>query len=820
MIDQNYQVNSLDFPAQKISESQKTDKWFEECAKAGIKLAESIKNSDNHYKNKLSNYKLVNNIIDKEEIERALNPFKIKAKELPVEYKNYPLITPILNLLVGEERNINYNYMVSAINNDAVTEKLELQKEQFDQLLLQLITSEQLSEEQIQAKLEKFSKYLKYDFRTAYEVLGNQVLRYLDSTLDLKQVFNFGFLDFLISGDEIYVAEVINGEPVLRKGSPLNFTFILNNNSFKIEDSDIIVEEVFMSKGAIIDKFNEYLTDQQISALERGFSSSRIKKGDYTEISSKDLIIVDNEDLLIDNGYTDQYGNIKVTRVVWAGFRKVGIVNFYNEDMELEKIIVPENYEPDEERGETVKWIWIKEWYETTKIGDFYIKKEPCAIQIRNIDNPSISNPGIVGNTLYSLSNGLVNSLVDDLKVLQYTYNLYMAKLELAIKKFKGRIGKLPLHLVPDDWDIDKWIYYAEYMGWAVEDAFAESNKPNFQGRPAGGFNQSSPFIDLSIGNEIQMYINMLDFIERRIEDISGVNRQRKGGVYASETIGGVERAVIQSSNITKKWFALHDDLRKRALRILVETAKIAWRNKSFVKEFVLDYGTREFIKFNYNDYKMASYGVDVVDTSKEFGAMQAIRQLSTAIIQNGGTLSMVATLYRIDNLGELQRKIQEFEEQIQQSKSKEMEQMQLIEQQKLKQKEMEIQIQLEEKEKDRQLELAKARINSETQIAIANIKNYANNSTVDINDNNIPDTLELSKLTESKIDREIKSYLKEKEIKLKEKQVNEKISIEKEKLNLEKEKIKQNDKKLEIEKELKEKELDTMIKNKVVGEK
>lgn len=812
----------FDFPAQKISESKKTDKWFEQCAEAGIKLADRIKNTNDHYRNKLSNYKLVNNIIDQKEMENALNPFKIKAKDLPVEYKNYPLITPLLNLLVGEESNMNYNYMVSAINHDAVTEKMEMQSQLFKQTLYKLIIKENLTQEEIQTELEKFEKYIKYDFKTSYETLGNQVLRYLDSTLDLKRVFNQGFMDFLISGDEIYVAEVINGEPILRKGSPLNFTFIINNNSYKIEDSDVIIEEVYLSKGSIIDKFNEYLTDAQIKQIESGFStkSSNINMVDIPEISSKEILVIDNDLLYVDNNYLDQYGNIKVTRVVWAGFRKIGIVSFYNEEMELEKILVPENYIPDEERGEQVKWIWIKEWYETTKIGDFYIKKEPCAIQIRNMDNPSISNPGIVGNTLYSLSNGLVNSLVDDLKVLQYTYNLYMAKLELAIKKFKGRIGKLPLHLVPDDWDVDKWIYYAEYMGWAVEDAFAESNKPNFQGRPAGGFNQTSPYIDLSIGNEIQMYISMLEFIERRVEDISGINRQRKGGIYASETVGGVEHAVIQSSNITKRWFDMHNELRKRALRILVETAKISWRNKSFVKEYVLDFGTREFIKFNYNDYKMASYGVDIIDTNKEMAAMQAIRQLSTSIIQNGGTLSMIASLYRIDNLGELQRKIEEYEEQIEKSKQEQMQQMQIIEQQKIQQEQMKLQIQIEEKEKDRELEILKTRIASDTQIAIANIKNLSENVGIDLNNNNVPDPLEITKITQNKVDKEIKAYLKEKEIKLKEKEVDKKLSIEEEKLKLEKEKLKQNDKKIEIEKKLKEKELETLIKNKVPGEK
>ncbi len=811
--------NSYEFPAQKIPESRKTKKWFEKCAEAAIAMANMKKYNDNYYENKLSNYKLVNNIIDREEIQKALNPFKIQGKEIPVEYRNYPLINPVLNLLSGEERKRPYNFMVSVINQDALTEKLELKNQEFSKLIYSLILDENLDEKQLEAKLQRFAHYMKYDFKTAQEQLGNQVLQYLNVTQDLKEEFNRGFIDFLISGEEIYVAEIINGEPVLRKADPLNITIIGSNNTWKIEDADIIVEETFLSKGSVIDKYNEYLTDSQISLIESNFRKRTGESGYptptiYTDIvPNKDLIIVDDDIMAVDDRMVDEYGNVKVTRVLWSGFRKIGVVSYYNEDMELEKTLVPETYEPDEELGETVKWIWVREWYEATKIGDFYIKTEPCAIQIRNMDNPSICNPGIVGTTLYSVSNGLIRSLVDEAKVLQYMYNLYMAKLELAIKKFKGRIGKLPLHLVPDTWDIDKWLYYAEYMGWAVEDAYSESSKPVFQGKPAGMFQQGAPVIDLSTGNEIQMYVNLLEFIERRFSDITGITPQRKGAISASETVGGVERSVIQSSNITERWFAIHDNTRKRALRILLEAAKIAWRGKSFVKEYVLDHGTRNILKFDYNSFKIASYGVDVVDSSREMAALDRIRSLSETIIQNGGTLSMVASLHRINNLGELQRKIEEYEAQIQQMREQEAQRQQEMLQAQLQDKERDRQIQIEENQKDREADLLKAQINAQAQIYRAQLQTYISAENVDQNNNGIPDPVEIAKVGNEKIKNEVQKYLKEKELNIKEQESKRKLDLERKKLELEEKKLKQD-------KELREKEMKTALKNKVAGEK
>jgi hypothetical protein len=40
---------------------------------------------------------------------------------------------------------------------------------------------------------------------------------------------------------------------------------------------------------------------------------------------------------------------------------------------------------------------------------------------------------------------------------------------------------------------------------------------------------------------------------------IAGVSAQRQGQVENRETVGGVERAVNQSSHITEYWFMSHD---------------------------------------------------------------------------------------------------------------------------------------------------------------------------------------------------------------------------------------------------------------------
>ena len=61
--------------------------------------------------------------------------------------------------------------------------------------------------------------------------------------------------------------------------------------------------------------------------------------------------------------------------------------------------------------------------------------------------------------------------------------------------------------------------------------------------------NQNSASIDLEQGQYLQRTLLMADFIARRVEDITGINPQRKGAVDNRETVGGVERAVTQYIN-------------------------------------------------------------------------------------------------------------------------------------------------------------------------------------------------------------------------------------------------------------------------------
>lgn len=398
------------------------------------------------------------------------------------------------------------------------------------------------------------------------------------------------------------------------------------------------------------------------------------------------------------------------------GRRKVGLVSFINQNTgDEDEKIVSEYYEIKEELGETVKWIWINEAYEGVKIAnDIYLKMQPRKMQLRHFGNKSKAYLGYVG-TVYG------KSLMGRMEPYQYLYNVYMRRLELVLAKYKGPIYELDVSKIPDDWEMDKWMYYADTLGWAVIDPFNEGKKGAATGTLAGNFNTTGKVLDPNIGNYIQQIIMMLQHIEDTLGKIAGVTAQREGQIENRETARGVERAVSQSNHITEKWFFVHDETKKRAMLALLDVAKYAWRkSKNRKLNFVLDDMSRQFLEFNPEDIASTEYDLFITNSSKDMEIRNALTQLSHAAVQNGARMSIIVDVLRSDSISEIARRLDEAEEEAM-NRQNEMQKMQQQTQQQI------AQMQQQEQEADRQLEYDKlelerykAELDSQTKLEIA----------------------------------------------------------------------------------------------------
>ena len=538
----------------------------------------------------------------------------------------------------------------------------------------------------------------------------------------------------------------------------MNLHTIRSGESPWIQDSDIIVEDGYYSPGQVKDMFYDWLTDAQVKLIDDGMASS---DGDefITIGETEQSIVIDG---IVDGGgqaskpygeWYDTEGNIRITRALWRSMKKIGKLTYYDQDGQKQETVVSESYKLNKDAGEEIEWLWVGEWWEGTRIGkDTYVKIQARPVQFRSMTNLAKCGSGYVG-LAYNTNSSRAKSLMDRMKPYQYLYNIFMYRTELAFAKAKGRIATLDLAQVPDNWDLDKWMYYAEVNGWAVKDSFKEARKGAAQGKLAGQMATSADTINLELGNYIQQHIMMLQYIENQLGEISGVSKQRQGQIENRELVGNVERSVTQSSHITEKWFALHSNVKVKALEILLETAKYAWKGEKDKRvQYVLDDMSTSMLKLQGEQFNSCEYGIVITDGSADAELLNSMKQLAHAGIQNDKlNFSQLMDIYLTPSMASMRRKLETAEQEKEKQQQEQQQQQQKMQQEMLMK-------QAEEAQKERDFKLQEINLEYDRKIEIEamKIQNDFGKKVVDMDRDGIPDEIEVARLmAEDNIRRE-----------------------------------------------------------------
>ena len=639
-------------PRQAIPDSQKTEQWGKDCVDAceGLVLLFNDKIRESRT-NKQNNYNLYTGIINPKELEKITNPYNLQGQTFPAFPRNIPITEPYFKKLLGEEYNRRFDWHLAVINEDAISSKLEQQKEMINQTVVELLqqnqnlTPEQLQdpevakqmEQQIQEKLDDVMSW-----REERELAGTRILEYYTRKLDLKTLFNNGFEDALICGEEIYCIDEVNKEPKIRRCNPLMTYFLTNPHSHKIEDSNIIVEEQYLPLGELLDRYHKYLTKDEIKELE----DNNFNGG--TQMSSKNNIInygqaISWKDpdvgLFVGpnvNNLSNDFNNYRVLRCVWRSIRLIKILHYLDENNDEQTTEVPSSYKPDKSLGQWTEDMSIGEFWEGTKIANkYYVKVQPRSIQFRTLNNISSCQSGYVGS-VYNTNGQKVYSFMDKVKPDHLMYITMAYRTEMAFMKAKGKIGLIDKALIPDGMNMDMWMYYAEIMGWGVIDSFKEGKKGAAMGKLAGNNTNRSDSINLELGNYIQQHIAAMQQIEARLEKITGINDARRGNNPASAGLGTTQIAQQASYETTEPYFRVHDNIKLRVIAALLETAKYCLKNGNKTFQYILSDLNTEIFTIDGEQFNEAEFGIIASDAFDDRENLEALKRATEMSIQSG----------------------------------------------------------------------------------------------------------------------------------------------------------------------------------------
>lgn len=732
------------FPPQQLSFNRKNKAWRKKCVDFGD--THSLLHYHLTRKSVFAmtiNYDLLHGKIHTSDLKMLLNPYDLDASFIPDNIQHYPTINSKLEVLRGEESRRLFDFRAIVTNPTAISEMEEEKNELVNQRLQELMMDTSQDEEQFNQELEKLGYYFQYEYQDKREVRANRILNHYVKEQEFSMLFHKGFEDAYTVGEEAYFCDIVGGEPTIEKIDPRKMRIIRSGYEHEIEKADMIILEDYWSPGRVIDTYWDQLTKKEIETIENALDGKGNAWTDsmdnidsrygfvpntHLELTAGDTTMIDPLGLFDDSLDTtllpyDLNGNVRVLRVFWKSRRKIKKVKKYDPETGEETFnFYPENYHCDPDKGEEEQTFWINEAWEGTKIADdIYVNMRPRPVQYNRLSNPSRCHFGIIGS-VYTNNSDSPFSLVDIMKPYAYLYDVIHDRLNKTLAKNQGKVIRMDFAKVPKGFDVDKWLYYINVNGIAVENSFKEGDYGVATGKLAGAMNNASNgVIDASLGNEIQQYISLLEWISTKMGEQAGISKQREGQISNRETVGGVERATLQSSHSTEWLFFTHESVKKRVLECFLETAKIAFKGRKKKFEFILSDGSKVIEEIDGDEFAECDYGIVVDNSSGSQELNQKLDMLAQAALQNQLLdFSSIMKLYTSISLAEKQRIIEGNEQQVKAQQQQQQEQQMQLEQQKLQQQaqiaEQQQQLQYQMHQEDNETKILVAQINSQAE--------------------------------------------------------------------------------------------------------
>ena len=818
------------FPDQFKTEKEKMDEsWIKNTMDyfSNKAYAEYVKNRDTFVKN----YDLMKGILRMEDFYqepevRSFTDVLTSDLELPAYVKMYSIITTPVNELVGEISKRPDTFRVKAFDDDSQAEELQFKTDTLQQYVISQVQQqiaqkaalkgEEIEPEQLQQMTMEQVKDELDSYTSVAEKWANHILTCQKAEFNIKEKSEDAFRDMLISAREFYHIYEDNSKLGfnIEVANPKNTWFLTTPDRKFISDptgraqgayaaGTVQVMELSEIIESIPDLTKEEIDHLRSSLQDYGLINVRESNlGNPDAIPGQDSVMYDTFDPLVlqtrmiiesemkenNDGLKDFLGltnNVSsfgykyvVVRSYWISKRKIGKLIYIDDMGNEQSLIVDESYKSGTvPTQQSLEWGWVNEWYQGTKIGPDIYHIKPFKL---------LNYCPIIGTT-YEVKNTEAKSLVDLMKPFQVIYNVCMNQLYKLLEKEVGKVQLMSLrHIpIPKDGDaqdaLDIWEMEARNRGVVFIDDSPENLKS------PSSFNQFTA-LDLTRTQEIQSRYTLAQQMKMECWELIGMSKQRMGSIAASESATGTNTAMQQSYSQTEPLFIAHEYVMGQLYQAIIDAALYVESSKpQSTLSYITSEGQSAFVQVNGSDLKFRDLKVFLTNRPEDTQMFNELRQLSQAIIQNGGTIYDVVELYSSKSQRELKKVFKDLRDR---QVAQQEQQMQLQQQQQQAQQEQAqatlqqaAQMAQEQQANDNyQKELDRL---SKEKIAIISATGFGKVESEDVNANTVPDVLEVSKLNAEQ-DKVTKDYgLQMADMQAKNKQASDKMSIEKEKLQV-----------------------------------
>ena len=741
----------MSLPNQNIPDSKKTPEWIKTCAVSIVNMA---------YANRLSKQKdkfcfdIYNGVQNEGDFDYLR---KVDDYEYPAKIRFVPLLRPKFDRLRAEETKRPFNFRVYSIDSNSINDKnqkrfekvvgtmaankkkvslaysealqnIEQMKSQLNQARQQAaqegtqidpeteknlraaerelemgkftISHESLISEK---ELEDINVYFKYKYKDFLEIMAEKGIKFLMATQGLKDTFNRGFEDKIVTDKEIYYVdweESMNIEdPICRKVDLMGFYYAGDSQVEWTDESEWAMEERYLTLNQVIDEFGDKISFEDLEKLKS--RNSFVNQGGYGYGYGSDMTNVEGcgPDALY-SGSDNHAATIRVCKVFWQSPRKVKSKkspNPHQEGKEFTHVMSDdEKIRPD--KGEREQVGYLNDTFQATMIdANIFVDCRKKDV-VRANDNFGKTSLPFIGRAFNNYTRKPY-SLVWAAKDIQQLYNIihYHKELWLALSGVKGFI--MDKSQIPEGMSMKEWMYQRKMgVGW-IQSVRAGLNK-----QPT--FNQFQNFDD-SLGSGIQYILAMLAHLEQLASSITGVSPQRMGDVAPTDQVGTTEQSIRNSALVTEILFYDHEQTKRRVLNRLINLCRRAWK-KGKRGSYILGDFAQELLDIPSDTLERADYMVFASDSGQEERSLQDLKQMSMAQYQKGLlTFSNIVKLYNIDSLREMEAKVEQYEE-VAMERAQANQEAQQQHDIKLKQMDQELKMMLDKQAEDSKMIMAK----------------------------------------------------------------------------------------------------------------
>jgi len=818
------------FPDQFKTDKEKQDEsWVKNTMDyfANKAYAEYVKNRDTFVKN----YDLVKGILRMEDFYqepqvKSFTEMLTTDLELPAYVKHYSILTTPINELVGEISKRPDAFRVKAFDEDSQAEELEFKTKilqdfvisQAKQKIMEnaALQGQELDEEQLQQMTMDEVKDELDNYTSIAEKWANHVLTCQKAEFVLKEKSEDAFRDMLISAREFYHIYEDNSKLGfnIEVANPKNTWFLTTPDRKYISDPTGRAQGAYaagtvqvMELSEIIESIPD-LTKEEIDHLRSSLQDYGLINVRESNLGNPDVtpgidsvqydtydpavlqtrMIIESEMKENNDGLKDFLGltsNVSsfgykyvVVRAYWISKKKIGKLIYLDEMGNEQSMLVDENYKSGTiPTQQSLEWGWINQWYQGIKIGPDIYHIKPYKL---------LNYCPIIG-TVHEVKNTEAKSLVDLMKPFQVLYNVCMNQLYKLLEKEVGKVYLTSIRHVPIPKDgdaqdaLDVWEMEARNRGVVFIDDSPENLKS------PSSFNQFRD-IDLTRTQEIQSRYQLAMQLKTECWELIGMSRQRMGSVSASESATGTNAALTQSYSQTEPLFIAHEYVLGQLYQAIIDAALYVESKKpQSTLSYITSEGESAFVQVNGSDLKFRDIKVFLTNRPEDQKLFNEIRSLSQAALQNGASLHDVIELYSTNSVRQMKKVFKTLKERQEQLQDQQLQQQQQQMQQQQEQAQAALQqAQQQHEEKlahdDYQRELDRL---SKEKIAIISATGYGKVESEDVNQNAVPDVLEMSKLAAEQV-RTTKDYeAKMADINAKNRLANQKLQLEREKLQV-----------------------------------